>query len=86
MIGALRRMPGAGGFGGEGLRVLEDEGLGRFAEDLPPAGVEALLAELEMGSKFTTWAGTRDVGPVTPIEQWPLLRQLLAARCAPPQK
>jgi len=32
---------------GEGLRLLEDEGPGRFAEDLPEAGVEALLAEFE---------------------------------------
>jgi hypothetical protein len=61
----------------EGLRLLEDEGLGRFAEDLPEAGVEALLAELGMSSKFTTWASTREVGAVSPIEKWPLLRQLL---------
>ena len=61
----------------EGLRLVEDGGLGRFAEDLPEAGVEALLAELEMGSKFMTWASTREVGAVTPIEKWPLLRQLL---------
>jgi ATP-dependent Lhr-like helicase len=62
----------------EGLRLLEDEGLGRFAEDLPAAGVDALLAEFEMGAKFQKWAGTREVSAVTPIEKWPLLRRLLA--------
>jgi hypothetical protein len=63
----------------EGLRLLEDEGLGRFAEDLPEPGVEALLAELEMGAKFTAWAGAREAGTASPIEKWPLLGQLLAA-------
>lgn len=63
----------------EGLRLLEDEGLGRFAEDLPEPGVEALLAELEMSSKFTAWAGAREAGTASPIEKWPLLGQLLAA-------
>jgi len=63
---------------GEGLRLLEDEGLGRFAEDLPEAGVEALLAELMVGSKFTSWASTREVGALSAIEKWPLLQQLLS--------
>ena len=61
------------------MRLLEDEGLGRFAEDLPVAGVEALLAELKVGAKFTTWAGTREVGALTPIEKWPLLGRLLGS-------
>ena len=64
---------------GEGLRLLEDEGLGRFAEDLPAVGVEALLAELEIGSKFSTWASTREVSPMCQVEGWPALRQLVAA-------
>jgi hypothetical protein len=64
---------------GERLRLLEDEGLGRFAEDLPEAGVEAMLAELEMISRITNWVSTREVAPLSPIEKWPLLRQLLAA-------
>jgi hypothetical protein len=63
----------------EGLRLLEDEGLGRFAEDLPEAGVEALLAELKIGLKFTTWASTREVTALSPIEEWPLLMCLLAS-------
>ena len=62
----------------EGLRLLEDDGLGRFAEDLPEAGVEALLAELEMSSRFWTWASAREAGTVSPIEKWPLLGRLLA--------
>lgn len=63
----------------EGLRLFEDEGLGRFAENLPPAGLEALLAELQVGPQFVNWASTREVGASSSIEQWPLLRQLLAA-------
>jgi hypothetical protein len=63
----------------EGLRLLEDEGLGRFAEDLPEAGVEALFTELKMSSKFTVWASTRELTALSPIEDWPLLRQLVAA-------
>ena len=62
----------------EGLRLLEDDGLGRFAEDLPEAGVEALLAELEMSSRFWPWASAREAGTVSPIEKWPLLGRLLA--------
>ena len=64
---------------GEGLRLLEDEGQGRFVEDLPEAGVEALLAELRIDQKFTTWAAAREVLPVSPIEKWPALKNLLAS-------
>jgi len=63
--------------GGEGLRLLEDEGLGRFAEELPEAGLEALLAELKMSSKFLTWASTREVAAASPVDEWPSLRHLL---------
>jgi len=63
---------------GQGLRLLEEEGPGRFAEDLPAAGVDALLVELEFGSRFGIWASTRDVGTLSPIEKWPLLQQLLS--------
>jgi hypothetical protein len=63
----------------QGLRLLEDEGVGRFAEDLPGVGIEALLAELKLGFKFAAWASTRQVGPLSPIEKWPTLRDLMLA-------
>lgn len=61
----------------EGLRLLEDEGLGRFAEDLPEAGVEALIGELKVGSQLAAWASAREISALSPIQEWPALQNLL---------
>jgi ATP-dependent Lhr-like helicase len=62
----------------EGLRLLEDEGLGRFAEDLPTIGIETLLADLQISDKFAAWVNTREISPATPIAKLPTLATLLA--------
>jgi hypothetical protein len=64
--------------GAESLRLLEDAGLGRFAEDLPAVGIEALLADSQFSDKFATWVFTREVSPSSPIAKWPVLAKLLA--------
>ena len=62
----------------QGLRLLEDEGLGRFAEELPPIGVETLLTELRVADNFTKWLQTREVSSAFPIANWPALAALIA--------
>jgi hypothetical protein len=62
----------------EGLRLLEDEGLGRFAEDLPTIGIETLLTDLQIINKFMAWINTREVSSLSPIAKWPALTSLLA--------
>jgi len=60
-----------------GLRLLEDEGLGRFAEDLPTVGVETLLAEMRVATNFAEWLQTRKVSSAVPITNYPVLANLL---------
>jgi len=62
----------------EGLRLLEDEGLGRFAEDVPIIGIETLLEDLQASGNFVTWINTREVPPLSTIGKWPALERLLA--------
>ncbi len=61
----------------EGLRLLEDQGLGRFADALPSIGIETLLTDLGINQKFSTWINTREICPLSPIEKWPTLANLL---------
>ena len=62
----------------EGLRPLEDEGLGRFAENLPEQGVVALLSALRVRERFTEWITSRQVIASRPICEWKHLKSLLA--------
>ena len=62
----------------EGLRLLEDEGLGRFAENLPELGVSTLVTDLRVGERFMEWITTRYVTRPTPIRNWEWLKSLLA--------
>jgi hypothetical protein len=57
--------------------LLEDEGLGRFAENLPPIGVETLLTDLLVAETFMEWLQTREVSSALPIANWPVLAKLL---------
>lgn len=61
----------------QGLRLLGDEGIGRFAEDLPEAGVAAMLGDMEVADKFMAWITSRQVGDISPISDWPALAQLI---------
>jgi hypothetical protein len=65
-------------FRGQGLRLLEDEGIGRFAENLPGAGVEAMLDDLRVTDHFMTWIRSRETSTVLPMANWPTLAALLA--------
>lgn len=51
----------------EGLRLLEDEGLGRFADALPEQGVVALVSALRVAQRFAAWIATRQITPAQPI-------------------
>ena len=62
----------------QGLSLLEDEGLGRFADCLPPTGVEALTHELAICDRFTRWLRSRRITAASP-EQLPRLEGLLPA-------
>jgi hypothetical protein len=79
-LAAIRKSDQAGlerYFQSQGLRLLEDEGLGRFAEDLPLIGVETLLTDLRVADNFLEWLQTREVSPALPIANWPVLAKLL---------
>lgn len=62
----------------QGLRMLEDEGLGRFADDLPIIGVETLLANLRVADNFMEWLKTREFSSTLPISCWPTLVALIS--------
>jgi hypothetical protein len=51
--------------------------MGRFAEDLPEAGVEAMLVDLRVAEHFMKWIRSRHVGDMSPIADWPSLAQLV---------
>ena len=61
----------------EGLGLLQDEGLGRFADNLPEPGVAALLSALRVRDRFTEWITTRQVTPPQPISERVWLKSLL---------
>jgi ATP-dependent helicase Lhr and Lhr-like helicase len=61
----------------QGLKLLEDEGLGRFAEELPSIGVETLLANLRVADNFMEWLQSREVSGILPISNWPALAALI---------
>jgi hypothetical protein len=61
----------------EGLRLLEDEGLGRFADDLPEPGVVALASAFRVSERFVEWITTRQVTPPQPISERACLKSLL---------
>ena len=63
-------------FHGQGLRLLEDEGVGKFAADLPEAGVEAMCVDLRVADRFTQWLRSREPGDISPIAAWPTLERL----------
>jgi hypothetical protein len=63
---------------GQGLRLLGDEGIGRFAEELPKAGVEAMLGDLRVADHFMTWIRSRKTSTALPMAKWPTLAALLA--------
>ncbi|MBM4257416.1 MAG: DEAD/DEAH box helicase [Deltaproteobacteria bacterium] len=63
--------------GRQGLRLIEDEGLGRFAEDVSDIGVKAMLAELHVGDHFRDWIESRRVERATPIAVRPTLEAIL---------
>ena len=65
-------------FKNQGLRLLEDEGLGRFADNLPDAGVEAMLNDLRVADHFMEWIKSRETSSVLPISKWPTLAALIA--------
>lgn len=48
-----------------GISILGDDGLGRFASDLPAATGNAFLAEHRLLDRFTTWLSTRTVTGLT---------------------
>ena len=60
----------------QGLRVLEDEGLGRFAEAVPAAGRDAMLNELNVENRFTDWITLREISPIADIGEFPQLASL----------
>ena len=62
---------------GEGLRLLEDDGLGRFAEDLPSVGIQNMILESRIGSRLSMWLSTRHFQHTQPIREWPTLNKLL---------
>lgn len=61
----------------EGLRLLEDEGLGRFANNLPEPGVVALVSALKVGERFIEWITTRQIAAPQPICERAGLKLLL---------
>jgi len=61
----------------QGLRLLEDEGLGRFADALPSAGVQAMTAVLGFTTLLTDWLRTRRIVATTSLEKWPNIMKLL---------
>lgn len=61
----------------QGLRLIEDEGLGRFAEDVSDIGVKAMLAELQVGDHFKAWIEGRKVEMANSIAAWPTLKAML---------
>ncbi len=63
----------------KGLQLLADEGLGRFAVHLPPAGVESMLGELSFADRFRNWLKARIIPTALPLVELPPLAALLAA-------
>ena len=61
----------------QGLRLLADEGLSRFAKHLPAEGIDALLSELTFEVRFTEWLTTRAIGPARQVTDFPALAKLL---------
>lgn len=60
----------------QGLRLLRDESLGRFAEEAQTAGCDAMLQELNFERRFTLWIKSREVLPVADIGNFPQLAAL----------
>jgi len=61
----------------EGMGLLNDEGLGRFAEHLSIAGIESMLRELRFADRFRNWLRTRFIPPAKPLAEHPNLAALL---------
>src|SRR5439155_868192 len=61
----------------QGLRLLEDEGLGRFAAELPEQTVQNLLAELRVSDRFQEWLRTRVITSLGPRSERPNYSQIL---------
>ncbi len=61
----------------EGMRLLDDEAPGRFAEHLPPTGVESMLNELGFAVRFKNWLTTRLILSEKPLGELPNLAALL---------
>lgn len=59
----------------EGIRLLEEVGLGRFVDDLPTIGIETMLSEFQFHERLGTWLSTRQVSRNPEYDS--LLRQLL---------
>jgi hypothetical protein len=60
-----------------GLRLLDDEGIGRFGSHLPPAIVECMLAEVAFVERFRRWLRERVVSKPKSIDDSPKLKSLL---------
>lgn len=64
-------------FRNQGLHLLGDEGVGRFADHLPEDGVAAMLSDMKVAENFMDWIKSRQVGDISPFSNWPMLRQLI---------
>jgi ATP-dependent Lhr-like helicase len=63
-------------FAAQGLRQLDEEGLGRFAENVTETGVRAMLADLRACHQFIKWVKTRETSNPSEVVNWPALAGL----------
>ncbi len=63
----------------KGIRLLDDEGIGRFGQNLPASIIDRLLDEFSFVERFRLWLKERTLTEPTSIEDLPRLRSLLIA-------
>jgi ATP-dependent Lhr-like helicase len=61
----------------EQLRLIEDESLGKFADELPMVGIERLIQESCFEERIRKWIGTRQVSGAVSVSELPILGALL---------
>lgn len=63
----------------KGIRLLDDEGIGRFGRHLPAPAIDCLLEELSFVERFSCWLKERTLTEPTSIDDLPRLKSLLIA-------
>lgn len=62
-----------------GMRLLDDQGMGRFARSLLPVGIEAMVQEAGFATHFIQWLTRRSIPAARRLADFPGLERLVAA-------